>query len=274
MLEGVVTSGTGTAAALPGWTVAGKTGTTENFGDAWFVGYTPRLVTAVWVGYPDKLRPMLTEFHGGSVAGGTYPALIWKAFMQSALKQLNATPESFPSPPYLSAEPKRVTYRDNRIELDNGHCRDTSYVYYFTGKGPADLASCKQNEVDVPNVVGLHVGKARVRLQAQPLTPQLIYKPAIPGERIGVVLRQFPRAGTLSSFGRVTLVLAKPLHGVVPKLVGLDLPLARSKLLARKLHVAVAFAAGKPGRVLWQKPRAGVAAAPGMTVRLKVGAAG
>jgi penicillin-binding protein 1A len=274
MLEGVVTSGTGRAAALPGWTVAGKTGTTENFGDAWFVGYTPRLVTAVWVGYPDKLRPMLTEFHGGAVAGGTYPALIWKAFMQSALKQLNATPESFPSPPYLSAEPKRVTYRDNRIELDNGHCRDTSYVYYFTGKGPGSLASCKQNEVDVPNVVGLRVGKARVRLRAQPLTPQLIYKPALPGERIGVVLRQFPRTGTLSSFGRVTLVLAKPLHGVVPKLVGLDLPLARSKLVERKLHVAVAFAPGKPGRVLWQKPRGGVAAAPGMTVRIKVGAAG
>ena len=43
------------------------------------------LVTAVWVGYPDQLRPMLTEYHGEPVAGGTYPALIWKAFMQKAL---------------------------------------------------------------------------------------------------------------------------------------------------------------------------------------------
>ena len=49
--------GTGTAAALPGREVAGKTGTTENYGDAWFVGYTPQLVVAVWVGYPDKLDP-------------------------------------------------------------------------------------------------------------------------------------------------------------------------------------------------------------------------
>ena len=52
MLQGVVQYGTGTAAALPGWQIAGKTGTTENYGDAWFVGYTPQLVVAVWVGYP------------------------------------------------------------------------------------------------------------------------------------------------------------------------------------------------------------------------------
>ena len=44
LLQGVVTSGTGTAAALPGRAVAGKTGTTENYGDAWFVGYTPQIV--------------------------------------------------------------------------------------------------------------------------------------------------------------------------------------------------------------------------------------
>ena len=53
LLQAVVTSGTGTAAAIPGRAVAGKTGTTENYGDAWFVGYTPQLVTAVWVGYPE-----------------------------------------------------------------------------------------------------------------------------------------------------------------------------------------------------------------------------
>ena len=73
---------------LPGRQVAGKTGTTENYGDAWFVGYTPQLVAAVWVGYPDKLVPMPTEFHGHPVAGGTFPALIWKAFMTKALDQL------------------------------------------------------------------------------------------------------------------------------------------------------------------------------------------
>ena len=223
LLQGVVTGGTGTAAALPDRPVAGKTGTTENYGDAWFVGYTPQLVTAVWVGYPKGLRPMLTEFHGRPVAGGTFPAEIWKSFMQPALKLLGDEPESFATPPYLSASAKRVTYRDGRTELDNGHCRDTSLLVYFTGRGPSSTATCKVNEVDVPNVVGYSISAARVRLEAQPLTPQVIYKPAKPGQRVDVVLRQFPRAGTLSSFDRVTVVLAKPLHGTVPKLVGLAL---------------------------------------------------
>ena len=57
LLQGVVQHGTGVAAAIPGRQVAGKTGTTENFGDAWFVGFTPQIVTAVWVGYPNKLVP-------------------------------------------------------------------------------------------------------------------------------------------------------------------------------------------------------------------------
>ncbi|HET8528652.1 MAG TPA: PBP1A family penicillin-binding protein, partial [Gaiellaceae bacterium] len=274
MLEGVVTSGTGRNAALPGYTVAGKTGTTENYGDAWFVGYTPQLVTAVWVGYPDRLRPMLTEYHGGPVAGGTFPALIWKSFMQAALKRIGAQPQPFPSPPYLSTTPERVTYRDGRIERDNGLCSDTSYLVYFSGDGPAKTADCKHDEVEVPNVVGLSVSRARGRLRAQPLTAQLIYKPAAPGERPGVVLKQFPASGTLSSYGRVTLVLAKPLHGTVPKIVGLDLPLAKSRLAERKLNVDVRYAKGTAGRVLEQRPSAGAAAAPGMTVRITVGSAG
>ena len=91
MLRGVVQYGTGKAAQLPGWDVAGKTGTTENYGDAWFVGFTPDLVTAVWVGYPNKLIPMTTEYHGHTVEGGTFPALIWKAFMQKALPKLVAS---------------------------------------------------------------------------------------------------------------------------------------------------------------------------------------
>ena len=276
LLQGVVTSGTGTAAALPDRPVAGKTGTTENYGDAWFVGYTPQLVTAVWVGYPNSLRPMRTEFHGRPVVGGTFPALIWKSFMESAFTALHAAPETFASPPYLSVVSRRVTYRDGRTELDNGHCRDTTLVVYFSGNGPATTANCRINEVEVPNVVGWKLSSARVRLEAQPLTPQLIYKPATAGQRIGTVLRQYPAGGNLSSFDKVTLVLAKPLHGVVPRVVGLSLPAARTKLARLKLRPAVTFDTAakktktKPGRVVSQVPRPGVAAAPGMKVRLVV----
>jgi penicillin-binding protein 1A len=86
ILQGVVKNGTAQRAELANVTVAGKTGTTENYGDAWFVGWTPEYTVAVWVGYPKKFQPMKTEFAGKPVAGGTYPAGIWKTFMESVLK--------------------------------------------------------------------------------------------------------------------------------------------------------------------------------------------
>jgi len=85
MLETVLQYGTGKAAAL-GQFAAGKTGTTSNYGDAWFVGWDSKYTVAVWVGYPNKLIPMTSDFDGGPVLGGTYPALIWHDFMTSALQ--------------------------------------------------------------------------------------------------------------------------------------------------------------------------------------------
>jgi penicillin-binding protein 1A len=85
MLETVLQYGTGKAAAL-GQFAAGKTGTTSNYGDAWFVGWDSKYTVAVWVGFPNKLIPMTSDFDGGPVLGGTYPALIWHDFMTSALQ--------------------------------------------------------------------------------------------------------------------------------------------------------------------------------------------
>ena len=84
VLQTVVSSGTGKEAQIGGF-AAGKTGTTENYGDAWFVGWNDRYTVAVWVGYPDKLRPMKTEYGGSPVAGGTFPASIWRQFMLAAM---------------------------------------------------------------------------------------------------------------------------------------------------------------------------------------------
>jgi penicillin-binding protein 1A len=86
LLAGVVRDGTGQAAAIPGVDVVGKTGTTNNEADAWFVGWTPQLTTAVWVGFPDKLVPMLTQDNGGPVTGGTFPAEIWRTFTEAAIQ--------------------------------------------------------------------------------------------------------------------------------------------------------------------------------------------
>src|SRR6266540_1205846 len=278
LLQRVVSEGTGRRAALPdGRSVAGKTGTTENYGDAWFVGYTPQLVAAVWVGYPDKLRPMLTQFHGEPVAGGTFPAMIWKTFMEKAL-ELPAVPggqevQYFEQPPSLYGPTQRVVLRDGELELDNGRCKGTTTLEFL--RTPAKRADCKPNEVEVPRVVGETVRRALQRLVAQPLTPSYVYKPAKPGQRLNVVLAQYPSRGRLSSYDRVMLVVPRALHGVVPNVVGLKLRKARAKL--RKLGLnprVIRFMRGKPGRIVAQKPRAGVAAAGGLEIRLSLGKRG
>lgn len=88
ILRDNVRGGTGTAANI-GVPVAGKTGTTDDYTDAWFVGYTPRYVTAVWVGYPndDGVRRSMYSVHGTTVSGGTFPARIWADFMRVATKK-------------------------------------------------------------------------------------------------------------------------------------------------------------------------------------------
>jgi len=86
ILESVIKVGTARIAQLgkvPAW---GKTGTTENYGDAWFVGATEKFTVAVWVGYPNGLRPMRSEYRGEPVAGGTFPAQIWRDFLLAAIQ--------------------------------------------------------------------------------------------------------------------------------------------------------------------------------------------
>jgi penicillin-binding protein 1A len=77
-----IQAGTGVG-ANPGFPAGGKTGTTDDFGDAWFAGITPTASTVVWVGYPNAKIPM-TSVHGIRVAGGTFPATIWRLFMVGA----------------------------------------------------------------------------------------------------------------------------------------------------------------------------------------------
>jgi penicillin-binding protein 1A len=84
MLAGVIAHGTGKAAALPR-PVAGKTGTTQDYRDAWFIGYTADLVAGVWLGNDDN-TPM------NKVTGGTLPAPAWRAFMLAATQNIPAKP--------------------------------------------------------------------------------------------------------------------------------------------------------------------------------------
>ncbi|HEY6533183.1 MAG TPA: transglycosylase domain-containing protein, partial [Acidimicrobiales bacterium] len=99
-LSQVVEGGTGTAAKIPGQTVAGKTGTTDEYKDAWFAGFTCKLTTAVWMGYPDAnpdgTAKLMKNVHGKSVTGGSFPTTIWQKYMAQATGGLDSCP--FPRP--------------------------------------------------------------------------------------------------------------------------------------------------------------------------------
>jgi penicillin-binding protein 1A len=90
MLTGVITHGTGKAAALPR-PAAGKTGTTQEYRDAWFIGYTADLVAGVWLGNDDD-TPM------NKVTGGSLPAAAWRSFMLAATRGMPVRPLPIPGP--------------------------------------------------------------------------------------------------------------------------------------------------------------------------------
>jgi penicillin-binding protein 1A len=112
-LERVVTDGTGRGATI-GRPMAGKTGTTENYSDAWFIGYVPQMATAVWVGHADAHVPM-TDVHGIAVSGGSFPARVFADYMRVVLDGVpvealfTASPDDLslqvraPSPPAVPA---------------------------------------------------------------------------------------------------------------------------------------------------------------------------
>jgi len=91
MLRTVLVSGTGVRAAIPGYDLAGKTGTTSDYKDAWFCGFTGGLTTVVWVGRDDA-TPM------ARITGATAPVDLWRTFMTGALKRLPNVPIP-PGPP-------------------------------------------------------------------------------------------------------------------------------------------------------------------------------
>ena len=110
-LQAVVTGGTGTRARLSDRPVAGKTGTTDKHGDAWFIGFTPQLTTAVWMGNPESVVPM-NDVGGINVFGGTFPALVWHNFMEQAMDGLPVETFTAPAPirktKYLDPKDKEV----------------------------------------------------------------------------------------------------------------------------------------------------------------------
>jgi len=133
ILEKNMTSGTGVGAYFGG-TSAGKTGTTDNYADAWFCGFFPGLEATIWIGYPKGEIPM-TSVHGIAVSGPTFPATIWKLFMERAMKYA-PFPKQFPAP---KTSPVWITHK-LQYALSGGY-----YTPSSSGYAPAPTTTSSGN---------------------------------------------------------------------------------------------------------------------------------
>ena len=134
VLEGNVRSGTGTRARLGNQPAAGKTGTTSDFTDAWFVGYTPYLTTAVWMGNAEAPIEMRNVGGLSSVTGGTFPAQMWGAFNRDYHQ--DKPPKAFvpPEPPHRGGRDLRT---DQQL-LRAGNCGNEPLTVDSDGDGRVD----------------------------------------------------------------------------------------------------------------------------------------
>lgn len=201
MLTGVISKGTGKAAAIDR-PVAGKTGTTQEYRDAWFVGYTPQLATAVWVGYPDSQREM-TSIHGIKVTGGSFPAEIFSAFMRAAHKGLPK--KEFAKPAGLSSA---------KICLDSGmkatpFCPRTGGAIFLRSQEPSSCTlHTTPTTVKMPNLVGMTKDAALALLGKLKLAFK-VTEADVAGVAAGVVAKQTPPAGSTATTSTVvTLVVS------------------------------------------------------------------
>jgi len=241
VLQGVVERGTGVAARI-GRPVAGKTGTGEQWRDAWFVGFTPELVTSVWVGFPDAQRSMVPPVTRITVQGGTWPAQIWQLYMSAALAQTPVTP--FPAAaPAASSQNGALRPVPNVTGMPADQADDALGAEGFTGTrvsvangdyppgyvvGQSPCAGCLapggsavtlqvgtgKAPAKVPNVLGLSSADARDTLDGAGLAAHAVVQAEPPtpdsDQRAGLAWKQNPAAGASVAQGTTVTVWINP----------------------------------------------------------------
>ncbi len=275
ILQEVVSGGTGTGARI-GRPQAGKTGTTEDHADAWFVGYTPDLVTAVWVGYPQGRISM------GGMTGGSLPATIWRVFMSAALEDVpptafNKGEESEAAAAEVQPEDITVTLCDVTGLLAVSGCPSTHSATFKRGEEPT--ASCTAHSATatrrVPSVVGMSTSSATSALTQAGFDTSVVEQPST--QPAGTVISQAPAGGTtMNSGGVVTIFVSTGVpQSSVPGVVGMTEAAARTKLAAAGFSASVSYVGGTPpGIVTGQSPGAGAKIPAGSTVSLTVTSGG
>jgi len=155
ILKSVIDSGTGRGANI-GRPAAGKTGTTSDYKDAWFAGYTPELVTVVWMGNPESSESM-EPINDRVVVGGTYPADIWREFMTLALEDRPINDFIKPAEGLIDIE---VCTESNLLPVFWCPEDVLGWRLYLKGKEPDDICDI-HNKVEVPDVTGLSLDEAK-----------------------------------------------------------------------------------------------------------------
>jgi len=206
ILQKVILGGTGTAANI-GRPAAGKTGTAQNWTNAWFVGFVPQLTAAVWVGFPQGQVSMASpRVRIPHVLGGTWPAQIWHSFMVNATRGMPV--ETFPKP----------TIRYVNVAVDAGRgCRPNLFtlpteirvVRYIDGTQPTEICTepTGPQQVALPSVVGKtdQVGSEILKSYGF----QVVLTGVAPGEP-GTVVAQDPPAGSIALQGTVVTLTVRP----------------------------------------------------------------
>jgi penicillin-binding protein 1A len=175
VLEQVILRGTGTRANI-GRPAAGKTGTAQEWKDAWFAGYTPDLATAVWIGFPKREISMTPPNTRVRVTGGMWPAMIWQRFMSAALDGVR--PSSFHPPATTTTSAPAAAQTTIHAPAVDG---------------------------EVPSVVGLPIAEAKAVLSSNGF--KVREETVAAGARTpGTVAAQSPVGGTAAPRGSTVIV--------------------------------------------------------------------
>jgi penicillin-binding protein 1A len=211
ILRKVVQEGTGTQANI-GRPVAGKTGTAQRWTNAWFVGFVPQMVAAVWVGFPQGQIPMVhPRVRVAKVLGGTWPTEIWHAFMVNATRNMRDMDFRRPNFGYVA-----VAIDAARGCLPNQWTLPTQIVviHYINGTQPTIRCSepSAPRVVSLPSVIGMTEEKAIATLEGWAFVVEVQWVESL--NPAGTVLSQDPGAGSMLLQGStVTITVAS---GVAP----------------------------------------------------------
>jgi membrane peptidoglycan carboxypeptidase len=262
----------GTAKTIKGFPrqAFGKTGTTSGFVDAWFAGATPQLAAAIWVGYVKHPTPMLTQYNGTPVYGGTLPAIAWSKFEQGALAGQPKLTFEAPTPPSSEAV---------LIDTANGlratsTCPRARTEVLAIDKVPGTYSRCSATIVTMPDLNGMYPGAAARLIDRSGLVPRVTTQAAVAGEIPGHVIGQAPGASEPAEVGQIVhvYVARKVLLVTVPKVLGKGEAQARSALCVAGLRPVVEQTpiTGTAGEVQLQSPKALADAPRGSKVILEV----